>query len=151
MRHNSGQPILSDIHMELLLQLLIIAAGYFSGTAIIPVLKLAGIAFTASHAVILVLVLPIICTFAAEGLTMLWLHTPGTLGLGGLTVFIPMLVGGLINAVAAVAAQKLLLPFDPASARDSESLTGWLALAIVCSIINLGLWRFWPAPPPKLW
>lgn len=137
--------------MELFFQLLILAVGYFSGIAIIPVLKLAGIAFTASHGAILVLALPVLCTLAAEGLTMLWLHTPGTLGLGGLTAFLPMLAAGLINAVTATAAQKLLLPIDPNSARDSASLTAWLAVAMVCSVISLGLWRFWPAPPPKLW
>lgn len=137
--------------MELLFQLLILALGYFSGIAIIPVLKLAGITFTASHEAILVLALPILCTLVAEGLTMLWLHTPGSLGLGGLTAFLPMLLAGFINAVTATAAQKVLPPFDPNSARDSAALTAWLALAMVCSVISLGLWRFWPAPPPKLW
>lgn len=136
----------------MLFQLIIIIAGYIIGVATILILKLIGIAFTFSNAVLLILILPLIFVCIAEGLTSLWTHTPGSLGLGGLIVFIPMIIAGVINVAAALAAQKWMTPFDLGNnIRSSEHLIGWLTLTIICCAITLSLWRFWPAPTARLW
>jgi hypothetical protein len=137
--------------MDTFFQLIIIAAGFVCGSAIILIVKLLGLTFPISSAVLLVLTLPLVSAFVAEGFTGLWLHTPGSVGLGPLMLFIPMLVAGFICAVSAIVMQKLMLPFDPYSARSSETLTQWVALAITCSFLTLSLWRFWPAPAARLW
>ena len=62
-----------------------------------------------------------------------------------------VLVAGLVSAFAAVIAQKYLAPLNPDSARSSENLTGWLVVAIACTIMTLALWRFWPEPRARLW
>lgn len=137
--------------MELLFQLLIMAVGYALGMIAIGVVKIAGVAFTFNTSALMVLVFPIVSALMAEGLTKLWLTTPGTLGLGGLVAFMPMLIAGLTSAFAAIVAQRLMLPLDPDSARSSESLTGWLLLAIACTVVTLALWRYWPEPRARLW
>ena len=137
--------------MELFFQLVIMAVGYAVGMVAIVLLKLAGVAFTFNSAAMMVLLLPIMSALVTEGFTKLWLTTPGTLGLGGLVAFMPMLAAGLVSAFSAVIAQKYLVPLDPDSARSSENLTGWLVVAIACSIIALALWRFWPEPRARLW
>jgi hypothetical protein len=137
--------------MELLFQLLIMAVGYAFGMIVIGVVKLAGLAFTFNSAAMLVLLLPLMSALMAEGFTKLWLTTPGTLGLGGLVAFMPMLIAGLTSALAAIVAQRLMVPLDADSARSSESLTGWLLLAIACTVVTLAFWRFWPEPRARLW
>ncbi|MCC0035660.1 MAG: hypothetical protein H6887_10395 [Hoeflea sp.] len=137
--------------MELLFQLLIMAVGYAFGMVAIGIVKIAGVAFTFNSAALMVLVFPIVSALMAEGFTKLWLSTPGTLGLGGLVAFMPMLVAGLTSAIAAIVAQRLMVPLDPDSGRSSESLTGWLLLAIACIVVTLALWRFWPEPRARLW
>lgn len=137
--------------MELLFQLLIMAVGYALGMIVIGVAKIAGVAFTFNSAALMVLVFPIVSALMAEGFAKLWLTTPGTLGLGGLVVFMPMLIAGLTSALAAIVAQRLMVPLDPHSGRGSESLTGWLVLAIACTVVTLALWRFWPEPRARLW
>lgn len=137
--------------MELFFQLLIIAVGYAFGMISIVLLKFAGLAFTFNSAAMLVLLLPLISALMAEGSTKLWLTTPGTLGLGGLVAFMPMLVAGLASAVAAIVAQRFMVPLDPDSARSSDGLTGWLVLAIACTVVTLALWRYWPEPRARLW
>lgn len=137
--------------MELFFQLLIMAIGYAVGVVPIVLLKFAGLAFTFNSAAMLVLLLPVMSALMTEGLTGLWDTTPGTVGLGGLVAFLPMLVAGLISAFAAVIAQKYLAPLDPYNPRSSEGLTGWIVVAIVCTIMTLALWRFWPEPRARLW
>lgn len=137
--------------MELFFQLMVLAVGYAGGMIVILLLKLAGMAFTFNSAAMMVLVLPLVSALVAEGFARLWLTTPGAVGLGGLVAFMPMLVAGLISAIAAMIAQRLMLPLDPNSARSSENLTGWLVLAITCSVVTLALWRFWPEPRARLW
>ena len=137
--------------MELFFQLVIMAVGYAVGMVPIVLLKFAGLAFTFNSAAMLVLLLPLMSALLAEGLTKLWDTTPGTLGLGGLVAFMPMLVAGLVSAFAAVIAQKYLAPLDPYSPRSSENMTGWLVVAIACTIMTLALWRFWPEPRARLW
>lgn len=137
--------------MELLFQLVTMTVGYAVGMIAIGVVKLAGMAFTFNSAAMLVLLLPLMSALMAEGFTKLWLSTPGTLGLGGLVAFMPMLIAGLTSALAAIVAQRFMLPLDPHSGRGSESLTGWLVLAIACTVVTLALWRIWPEPRARLW
>ena len=137
--------------MELLFQLLIMAVGYALGMIVIGVVKIAGVAFIFNNSTLMVLVFPIVSALMAEGFTKLWLTTPGTLGLGGLVAFMPMLIAGLTSALAAIVAQRFMVPLDPHSGRGSESLTGWLVLAITCTVVTLALWRFWPEPRARLW
>lgn len=137
--------------MELFFQLAIMAVGYALGIIPIGVVKLAGVAFIFNNSALMVLVFPIVSALMAEGFIKLWLTTPGTLGLGGLVAFMPMLIAGLTSALAAIVAQRLMLPLDPDSARSSENLTGWLLLAIGCTVVTLALWRFWPEPRARLW
>lgn len=136
----------------MLFQLAIISAGYILGVAILLLLKLFGVIFAFGNSLVLVLALPLISVCLAEALTLFWTKTPGSMGLGGLIVFLPMVIAGVINAVAAVLAQKWMSPFDLSNGvRNFENLTGWLVLSVLCCVITLSLWRFWPAPTARLW
>lgn len=138
---------------DLLIQLLVLSAGYVIGAAAACMAaRLAGLAPGPHPAVWLVLSLPLACVLLAEGFTGLWQGTPGTLGLGGLTAFAPMLLASALVCLAAVAAQELVGPFDAQFPRGTGRLvTVWIALAVACSILALGLWRYWPAPRARLW
>lgn len=136
----------------MLFQLVIIMAGYVVGIAMILVLKLVGITFIFSKAVMLILILPLVSVCITEAFTLLWSNTPGSVGLGGLFVFIPMIIAGFLSGTVAFVAQKWMLPLElGSSVRKSENLTIWLVLLISCCVITLSLWRFWPAPTAKLW
>ncbi|MEH6630239.1 MAG: hypothetical protein V7776_05415 [Halopseudomonas aestusnigri] len=135
----------------MLFQLGIIIAGYSVGIATVLILKLIGVRFAFSNAVLLILTLPLICVCITEALTLLWTHTPGSMGLGGLIVFIPMVIAGVLSVAVALGAQKWMVPFDLSNGiQNSGNLTGWLVLSAVCSAITVSLWRFWPAPVAKL-
>ena len=138
--------------IEIAIQLAVIALGYAIGGGIVfIVFRVAGFPVTFDQATLLVLALPLIATLLLETFTGLWRHTPGSLGLGGFVAFIPMLIAGAGIAIAAVTARKLMLPFDPSFPRESGSLSGWLLLAFTCTGFSLALWRYWPAPTPRLW
>lgn len=139
--------------IEMAIQLAIIALGYAIGGGIVVImLRLAGFPLAFDQATLLVLALPLVATLLLEMFTGLWRHTPGTLGLGGVVVFIPMLIAGAGIALAAVAGRRLMIPFHPALPRESGGdISGWLLLAFVCTGFCLALWRYWPAPTARLW
>lgn len=145
--------MIGTLHLaELLFQLLILLVGYALGAAAVLLgARLVGIGVAMSHAALLVLALPLVSTLLAEGFTSLWGRTPGSLGLGGLTAFMPLFVAAALISVAVTVAQQVMAPFDPHLPRSSASLTSWLGLAVACSILALGLWRYWPEPRARLW
>lgn len=133
------------------IQLVVLVAGYALGAgAVLLGLRLAGLGPGPGAATLLVLLLPLLNVLAAEALVRLWTHTPGTLGLGGLAAFQPMLVAGLAIAALARAAPLALAPFSPFLPRGEAPIGGWLALALLCSGLALALWRYWPAPAARL-
>ena len=109
-----------------------------------------GYPLAINHATLFVIALPLVSTSLAEAFIRLWLHTPGAAGLGGLTVFVPMLVAGAVSLAVSFGGQQVLAPFDAAAPRGAQSLTAWVGLAVLCSLFALALWRFWPAPRPRL-
>ena len=132
-------------------QLFVMCLGYAIGAAAVAlVFKVAGIPLAANRAALLVLVLPLMSTCVAEAFTQLWRRTPGTLGLGGLVVFLPMLIAGAVSLAVAFGAQRFVEPFHPVWSRNSATLTTWVVLAVLCSLVALGLWRFWPEPRARL-
>jgi hypothetical protein len=139
--------------MDLIIQLSVIAFGYLiGGGLLVLILRLAGFPLGFNHATLLVLTLPLIATVLLEMFTGLWQRTPGSLGFGGLVVFYPMLIAGAVIVVAAAGAQRLMIPFDPGFPRESGgNLGGWLLLAFICTGFSAALWRYWPAPTPRLW
>jgi hypothetical protein len=139
--------------VDLIIQLSVIVLGYMiGGGLLVVILRLVGFPLGFSHATLIVLILPLVTTLLIEIFTGLWQRTPGSLGFGGLVVFYPMLIAGAAIVVAAAGAQRLMIPFDPSFPRDSGgNVSGWLLLAFICSGFSLLLWRFWPAPTPRLW
>ncbi|MBZ0215110.1 MAG: hypothetical protein K8F25_01030 [Fimbriimonadaceae bacterium] len=103
-----------------------------------------------SNASLLVLLLPLVCVNVIEAFTHLWLRTAGTLGLGGLVVFVPMLIAGALVGSGLLIAFRVIEPFDPSLPRYSESLTAWVVLALICAAITIALWRYWPEPRARL-
>lgn len=138
--------------IDLAFQLGVVALGYLLGAAaaFLP-LRLAGAGLPLDRAALGLLALPLAATLLAEATTGLWRHTPGTLGLGGLTVFLPMLFAGAGAVVLAWAAQRLPAALDATLPRGEGLLTAWVAVAVLSSVLALGLWRFWPAPTARLW
>ncbi len=138
--------------IEIIFQLAVLSVGYLTGTAI--TLFLVRVADSTllelNNANLLVLTLPLACALVAESFTHLWLRTPGALGLGGLTLFFPMLVGGAAVSVLLLIAHRFIVPFDPSLPRSAEYLTGWVVVALIGSITILALWRYWPAPRARL-
>ncbi len=101
---------------------------------------------------LLLLGVPILLCLLFEGATGLWQHTPGSVGLGPLSVVMPMLLAG-----AGVAAIFLLLrgfgPVLPAGFTREQLgpvITLWGAATLAAAAMSLALWRFWPAPAPRL-
>jgi hypothetical protein len=139
--------------MDSMIQLSVIAFGYvIGGGLLIVILRLIGFPLGFSHATLLVVTLPLATTLLTEMFTGLWERTPGSLGFGGLIVFYPMLIAGAAIVMTAAGAQRLMIPFDPAFPRNSDgNVSGWLVLAFMCSGFSLLLWRYWPAPTPRLW
>jgi hypothetical protein len=138
--------------IDLAIQLGVVALGYLLGAAAaFLLLRLAGAGLQLDRAALYLLTLPLAVTLLSEAFTGLWRHTPGSLGLGGLTVFLPMLIAGAAALTLACAAQKLLAPLDPALPRGEGALTAWVAVALASSLLALGLWRFWPEPTARLW
>lgn len=139
--------------IEMAIQLAIIALGYVIGGGIVLILlRITGFPLALDHPTLLVLTLPLVTTLLFEVFTGLWRHTPGSLGFGGVVVFIPMLIAGAGIVVAAFGARKLMIPFDPTLPRDSGGdISGWLLLAFICTGFSASLWRYWPAPTPRLW
>lgn len=93
----------------MLFQLIIMITGYVFGLSIVLLLKLLGFKFNYSNALWLIVIMPIICTCLAETLTSLWLNTPGSMGLGGYIVFIPMVIAGSMNIIVALIAQSWMV------------------------------------------
>ena len=101
---------------------------------------------------LLLLGAPILLCLLFEWVTGLWQHTPGSVGLGPLSVVSPMLLAG-----AGVAAVFLLLrgfgPVLPAGFTREQfggAITLWGVATLAAAAASLALWRFWPAPPPRL-
>ena len=141
------QPILAEQSF----QLGVLGTGYVLGAAwVLFILRFVGYPLAVNPATLFVLALPLVSAGLAEAFVRLWLHTPGAVGLGGLTVFVPMLVAGAVSLIAAFGGQQVLAPFDPTAPRNSQSLTAWVGLAVTCSLFALALWRFWPAPRARL-
>ena len=132
-------------------QALILALGYGIGAGVlIGLLRLFGLPFPFTQTAAFVLTLPLVATLVAEAFTGLWQHTPGTMGLGGLTAFVPMLVAGALVVAVTFAAQAFLAPFDPSLPRHAPTLTAWVAIAAGLTLATLALWRFWPEPTARL-
>jgi len=94
---------------------------------------------------------PVALCALAEVATRLWDRTPGTLGLGSLTVVLPMLLLGAACAAAHLTLASLAPVPDVHDPRDAPAvLTAWTATAFALSGVGLALWRFWPAPTPRL-
>jgi len=148
----TSKPMSLDL-FEMAGQLAIIALGYaIGGGVVVLLLKLIGFPLGLNHATLLILTLPLFATLLLETFTGLWRHTPGTLGFGGLVVFVPMLIAGAAIVIAAAVAQRLLIPFDPTLPRDSGGdISGWLLVAFICTGFSLALWRYWPEPMARLW
>ena len=96
---------------------------------------------------------PLLLCLLFEWSTGLWDRTPGTLGLGSLTVALPMALAG----AGAAAAFLLLRGFGPAVVEAGfgreqlgPAITVWGVATIGIAILALALWRFWPAPTPRL-
>jgi hypothetical protein len=121
-----------------------VAYGLGAG-AVVSTLGLAGWPVAPRGAVWLVLLAPPIAAMLAEATTGKWAHTPGTLGLGSLWVVFPLLCAGLASGALAATARHLL-PRRPARAPAA-----WAGVALVCSLVALGLWQYWPAPQARLW
>lgn len=137
--------------VEMLFQLAVVMLGYLLGAgSLLLLLWLLGLPLAPARAAALVLVLPLVTVLFAEGLTGLWQRTPGTLGLGGLWAVFPLLIAGALAVAAAAASQRLLPAFDPGLPRSGSGLTGWLLVAIACSLVALALWRWWPEPRARL-
>lgn len=135
---------------ELLFQLAVLAVGYVLGAGgAILALRLGGVSLL-NHAAFLVLGMPMACALIAEGTTKFWRHTPGSLGLGGLTAVVPMFIAGVSVVVAIFLARMLFEPFDASMSRDSGNVTPWVVVALLCSVLALGLWRYWPEPRARL-
>ena len=95
---------------------------------------------------------PILLCLMFEWATGLWQHTPGSVGLGPLSVALPMLLAG-----AGVAMVFLLLrgfgPVLPAGFTREQlgpAITLWGVATLAAAAVSLALWRFWPAPAPRL-
>lgn len=139
------------IFAEQSFQLGVLGTGYVIGAAwVLLILRFVGYPLAITPATLFVLALPLVSTGLAEAFVRLWLHTPGAVGMGGLTVFVPMLIAGAVSLVGAFGGQQILAPVDATAPRGSQSLTGWLVLAVLCSLFALALWRFWPAPRARL-
>jgi hypothetical protein len=100
---------------------------------------------------LLVLGMPLAAAWLAEFTTGLWRHTPGTLGLGSLTVALPMAVSGLFTAAVAIGLCRRLNSASILFSRDSPALTAWVTLALAATMLTLALWRYWPEPRARLW
>jgi len=138
--------------VEIAGQLLVLVLGYALGAAVVVGgARLLGLAPAPDAATWMVLVMPLATVCVAEGFSGLWRCTPGSLGLGGLVAFVPMLVGAVVIAIVALAAQRLLPAHDASIARDSSSLTSWTAVACACAAVAVALWRWWPEPRARLW
>lgn len=138
--------------METLFILLLMTITYLLGAgAIVGAGKLAGLPLPPGSMMLLVFGMPIAASWLAEFTTGLWRHTPGTLGLGALTVALPMALAGTLTAAAALGLQHWGQPVDTLTPRDSSALSAWVALALFATTITLALWRYWPEPRARLW
>ncbi|MEX0760680.1 MAG: hypothetical protein WD100_13950 [Tistlia sp.] len=137
--------------IDLAIQLAVVALGDLVGAgAAWLLLKLAGAGLLLTRPALYLLTLPLAVTLLSEAFTGLWRHTPGSLGLGGLTVFLPMLLAGAAAVALALLAQNFL-PSGPPLSRRGPPLTAYLALALAATLLALCLWRFWPEPRARLW
>lgn len=138
--------------METFFLLVLMTLAYLLGAgSVVGVGKLAGVPLPPGAAALLVFGMPLAASWLAEFTTGLWRHTPGSLGLGTLTVVLPMALAGFLTAAAALGLQHWGQPMDSLSPRDSTALSAWVALALIATTITLALWRYWPEPPPRLW
>lgn len=133
---------------DVVLLLVLAAAAYGVGVGIVAgPLALVGVGFVGGAATLLVLAMPLASVLLVEGTTRLWRHTPGSLGLGGLTLLGPMLIAGVASAIVARCLHAFASPFDSSSPREGPALDLRLAGALGA----LALWRFWPEPRARLW
>lgn len=138
--------------IEVAFQLFIIGLGYALGAgAALLAARLAGAPLEAGGAGWLVLLVPAAAALVAEATTGLWLRTPGTMGLGGLVAFVPLLLAGLAAALAALVAQHAIGLPDAAAGLRAGRLTAWMAVAVGVAVVALLLWRYWPEPRARLW
>jgi len=102
---------------------------------------------------LVMILMPLLVCMAFEWASELWDHTPGTLGLGSLTVATPMLLAG----GAAGAAFLALRVFGPALAEGyigraevMPLLLTWGWAAIGLTAVAFALYVYWPEPRPRL-
>ncbi|MEQ9519392.1 MAG: hypothetical protein RLN89_08125 [Parvibaculum sp.] len=138
--------------VELGFQLILMTSAYAIGVGIaFLLLKLVNMPFSHNYAGYLVLVLPVVTCVLAEYFTELWMGTPGSMGLGGLNVVLPMLLSGIVIMFAASTMQQFVEPYTHHFARGDATLTPWLVLALTANVFSVALWRYWPEPTAKLW
>lgn len=138
--------------METFILLVLMAVAYLSGAGIVMGGgRLLGFPMLTGVMTLLVFGMPLAACWVAELCTGLWRHTPGSLGLGTLNVAHPMSLAGFLTAIAAVAMRCWIDPVDPSLPRESSTLTPWVALALISTVLAVALWRFWPEPRARLW
>jgi hypothetical protein len=95
---------------------------------------------------------PLLLCLMFEWAAGLWLRTPGSVGLGSLSVALPMLLAG----AGAAAAFLLLRAFGPELSAGftreqlGAAITLWGVTTLGVAAVSLALWRFWPAPAARL-
>lgn len=137
--------------MDTFLLLILMAAASLLGSGVVlGGGRLLGAPTLSGPLALLVLGLPILAAWLAELSTGLWRHTPGTLGLGSLTATVPMFVSGFSITFAALVMRIWVEPFDQSVPRDSVTLTAWLMMAVMATVLTLALWRYWPEPRARL-
>lgn len=130
----------------------IIILGYAGGAATgTLLLRLVRFPLRADSPTLLILILPLLSTLVLEFVTGRWMNTPGSLGLGGLVVFLPMLIAGGTIVLVAFAAQQAWGSVVTRCSRDGQAhRIGRLATAGACSVFSVALWRYWPEPVARL-
>lgn len=137
--------------MDTLLLLILMGVASLGSSAVVLAMgRVLGAATLTAPVASLVLGLPVAAVCFVEWRTGLWRHTPGSLGLGSLNVAMPMCLAGIAIAIAALVMRTRVLPFDRTLPRDSATLTPWLVFAVLATVLTLALWRYWPAPRPRL-
>jgi hypothetical protein len=95
---------------------------------------------------------PLLLCLMFEWSTGLWERTPGTLGLGSLSVALPMLLAGASAAIVFLLLRWLGPELTPDFTRNQlgAAITLWGAATLGVASLSLALWRFWPEPVARL-
>jgi hypothetical protein len=95
---------------------------------------------------------PLLLCLMFEWASGLWGRTPGSMGLGSLSVVLPMLLAGASAALAFLLLRWLGPELTPGFTRSQlgAAITLWGAATLGVASLSLALWRFWPAPAARL-